>query len=587
MPKRLGLALVFAGLAASPLHASFHEVNIVQLYAGTSSDQSAQYIMLQMWAPGQNMVGGQSLTIFNGDGSLAATLTFPAAPGGNLPNGSNQDTFLIGTAAAQTLFGVSMDLLISPVTTTGQGVKICWAGTYDCVAVGNYTGDTTGVGTPFAMGDLQGLALSRRLDVCTGVSATPGLDLCDDTNDSANDFILTLPSPRNNARETGTLPVSTCGNHVVEGLETCDDGNTTSGDGCSSTCRVEAPGSAPLGVRVDHVASGTSDGNTVLEPGETVTVAPIWHNPSGSPLTLSGAAYGFTGPAGPTYDIKAGLAKYGTIAPGADQDCTAGGLCYQFSVSAPGARPSARPATHWDATFNEQLTGGATKNWTLHIGESFTDVPRSQLFYKRIEVLLHNAITAGCTATTYCPGDPVARSQMAIFIAKGIAKGGANVPASGTVGTDAYNCSPGGTSLFSDVTPTDIFCKHVHYIAAQNVTLGCATGKYCPTDTVTRLQMASFIAKAIVAPQGGTGVSLSYGPDPVTGFQYSCDAGSPNTHFTDVPATDIFCKHVHFLWAKGIIGGCSATEYCPADAVTRDAMAKFLANAFQLTLYGP
>ncbi len=33
--------------------------------------------------------------------------------------------------------------------------------------------------------------------------------------------------------------VSACGNGVIEGGETCDDGNTANGDGCSSGCRVE------------------------------------------------------------------------------------------------------------------------------------------------------------------------------------------------------------------------------------------------------------------------------------------------------------------------------------------------------------
>jgi cysteine-rich repeat protein len=36
---------------------------------------------------------------------------------------------------------------------------------------------------------------------------------------------------------TGSNPV--CGNGVVETGETCDDGNTVSGDGCSATCQVE------------------------------------------------------------------------------------------------------------------------------------------------------------------------------------------------------------------------------------------------------------------------------------------------------------------------------------------------------------
>lgn len=29
-----------------------------------------------------------------------------------------------------------------------------------------------------------------------------------------------------------------CGNSIVETGETCDDGNTVSGDGCSSTCQT-------------------------------------------------------------------------------------------------------------------------------------------------------------------------------------------------------------------------------------------------------------------------------------------------------------------------------------------------------------
>jgi len=176
---------------------------------------------------------------------------------------------------------------------------------------------------------------------------------------------------------------------------------------------------------------------------------------------------------------------------------------------------------------------------------------------------------------------------MAIFVAKGIAGTAALIPTSGTVGAQPYTCTSGGASVFADVSPADIFCKHVHYIAAQNVTLGCSATQYCPGDTVTRLQMAAFIAKAIVAPGGGPAIPPTYGPDPVTGLSYSCNAGTPNVHFTDVPATDPFCKHVHYLWARGIISGCGATTYCPASSVTRDAMAKFLANAFELQLYGP
>jgi cysteine-rich repeat protein len=38
----------------------------------------------------------------------------------------------------------------------------------------------------------------------------------------------------------GPLP-STCGDAILSGAEQCDDGNTVSGDGCSSTCQIEQP----------------------------------------------------------------------------------------------------------------------------------------------------------------------------------------------------------------------------------------------------------------------------------------------------------------------------------------------------------
>jgi len=173
---------------------------------------------------------------------------------------------------------------------------------------------------------------------------------------------------------------------------------------------------------------------------------------------------------------------------------------------------------------------------------------------------------------------------MAIFIGRGIARGGAGIPTSGSVNGQPYNCVAGGTSIFSDVLPTDIFCKHVHYIAKQNVTLGCSAGKYCPTGHVTRIEMAAFMAKAIVAPAGGAAVPQTYGPDPVTGISYSCNPASPSNLFDDVSATDPFCKHVHYLRAKGVIAGCFGNSYCPANTVKRDEMAKFLGNAFNLDL---
>ena len=217
----------------------------------------------------------------------------------------------------------------------------------------------------------------------------------------------------------------------------------------------------------------------------------------------------------------------------------------------------------------------------------FADVPPSEQFHSAIEKIFRAGITSGCGTGTYCPDDPVTRGQMAIFVAKAIAGGGAKIPVSGTFTSKPYSCTAGGTSAFDDVSPTDLFCKHVHYLASQNVTLGCTPISYCPMLGVLRQEMAAFVSRGIVAPAGGPAVPLTYGPDPVTGRSYSCDPASPSLNFTDLSIDNVFCKHVHYLWAKGVIAGCGTALYCPNGGVTRDQMAKFLVNAFKLTSAGP
>src|SRR5262249_48707091 len=122
-----------------------------------------------------------------------------------------------------------------------------------------------------------------------------------------------------------------------------------------------------------HGTGSTSNLNGVLESGETVVVGPVWLNGTTVTLTFTGAAFGLTGPAGPNYGIADLVADYGSAISGASADCdtaTPSHDCYSMTVSGP------RPVPHWDAVFDESLSlGGAPKSWTLHVGESFTDVP--------------------------------------------------------------------------------------------------------------------------------------------------------------------------------------------------------------------
>jgi hypothetical protein len=309
------------------------------------------------------------------------------------------------------------------------------------------------------------------------------------------------------------------------------------------------PNARPMKVD-ERVSGGSSDVNGVLESGERVTVDPAWGNPGNVAQLLSGASSNLNGPGGPFYTLHDATADYGTIAAGATNDCfTATGDCLEITVS------GARPISHWDATFDEALPT-LSKTWALHVGDSFTDVPRANPFYRHIENLFHNLVTVGCGPTAYCPGSGVTRQQMAVFLLR--AKYGLNFvppPPTGTV--------------FPDVPLSNPFAAWIELLAAEGVTAGCGGGNYCPTDTVTRRQMAVFLLKAKFGS--------AHVPPAASGI------------FGDVPAADPFAPWIEELYGLGITGGCSVTPllFCPDSFVTRGQMAAFLVKTFDLELYGP
>jgi cysteine-rich repeat protein len=272
------LAVAISGmllLAYLPASATFHLIKIVEIFPGTAASPTAQYIMLQMYSDGQNHVAGRSLLFYNSAGTRIGTITFPA----DVANGSSQATLLIATTTAQSFFQVPADITISPCSRVVyfecepwvfRAGKACWADSLDCVAWGRYTGAVTGAGKPFneVTGIRRGRAAVRRRDIA-GSAAT--LDAGDDTNNSATDFVLGFPSPRNNGGRRGSIPNATCGNGLYEGLEECDDRNVANGDGCSSICRIE-PG---IGLNGDYDDDGSSD---LLWRHDTAGVNSIWRS---------------------------------------------------------------------------------------------------------------------------------------------------------------------------------------------------------------------------------------------------------------------------------------------------------------------
>jgi hypothetical protein len=124
------------------------------------------------------------------------------------------------------------------------------------------------------------------------------------------------------------------------------------------------------------------------------------------------------------------------------------------------------------------------------------DVPPTDGGCRHIHYIYSKGLTAGCAPGSFCPGGDTTRWQAAVFLAGALAGSDAAVPVSGTVpAVGDYNCVAGGTTLFPDDVPvTDGACRHIHYIYSEGLTAGCAPGSFCPSATLSRAEMAVFLA---------------------------------------------------------------------------------------------
>jgi hypothetical protein len=310
----------------------------------------------------------------------------------------------------------------------------------------------------------------------------------------------------------------------------------------------------PISVQVDvHASSGPSNVNGVFEPGETVLVEPVWFNPNLSfSIDFYMTAMNFTGPPPAIYTIIDSGAHYSlapALEPGAVAPCDD---CYVMSLD----DPAVRPALHWDAGFAEIPFAPPIepKFWTLHIGESFADLPVTHPFYFYVEMLLHGGVTSGCGGG-YCPDAPTTRDQMAVFLLKG------------KLGS-AYLPPPATGTIFADVPAGSFAADWIENLYNHGIAAGCQATPpmFCPSLSVTRAQAAVLLLRTKHDP--------GYGPPPCTGI------------FGDVacaPTPAFAVDWIEQLFNEGITGGCGGGNFCPDAPVTRGQVAALVAKTFGLS----
>jgi hypothetical protein len=97
-----------------------------------------------------------------------------------------------------------------------------------------------------------------------------------------------------------------------------------------------------------------------------------------------------------------------------------------------------------------------------------------------IQALAASGITNGCGSEVYCPTRPVTRAEMASFLARSL-----DLPAAPSAG-------------FDDTAGSE-HAAAIDALAAAGITRGCSETSFCPDQSVTRGQMASFLVRAMDA----------------------------------------------------------------------------------------
>ncbi len=182
----------------------------------------------------------------------------------------------------------------------------------------------------------------------------------------------------------------------------------------------------------------------------------------------------------------------------------------------------------------------------------FYDVLADHWAYDAIESCVAAGIVSGYPEGDYKPSEQVTRAQMAVYISRAMAGGEDKIP------------EFTGTPTFDDVDADYWALKHVEYAVSVNVVRGYEDDLYHPTDIVDRGQMAVFIARS----KGWV--------------QLEDDMTTAPELFPDVPAGFWAGTAVQACVYNGVVYGYTDGYYRPAQTVSRDQMAIYVARAFNL-----
>ncbi len=153
----------------------------------------------------------------------------------------------------------------------------------------------------------------------------------------------------------------------------------------------------------------------------------------------------------------------------------------------------------------------------------------------------------GCVdSDELCPGDPLLRWEMAVWLVRVLDR--ADPPAI-------------SSSRFADVDASAWWAPHAERLAGLGIVMGCQTEplQFCPDDPVDRGETAAIMVLAFNLPP------------------------AERAWFVDVNGEHPFAEAIDRLAGWGVTAGCGIdpARYCPQDNVSRAQMATFLARTLR------
>jgi hypothetical protein len=217
--KRLGLVAAVAAFAAwlalgSSALASNHLIKIREVYPGDLTHTDAEYVELQMYAPGQNFFNaGTVLNLYGPTGTITKNYVTDSQTS-NPPNSASQQRVIYMTASAETLFTMNVGFVMSSGDALSPaGGAVCYVPTQvasaDCVSWGNFSG--SGSLPSSTGGNVAAIPNGQAIGRSIAAGCPTLLEASDDSNQPSNWSAVT-PNPLANS---DTPPEHPCANTTL------------------------------------------------------------------------------------------------------------------------------------------------------------------------------------------------------------------------------------------------------------------------------------------------------------------------------------------------------------------------------------